>query len=123
MKKFAETHEWVLPQDGEALVGISSYAKNELGTIVYAQLPKVGTSIKKGEEIVILESTKAAADIYSPVSGTIIAINDQLKENMNLLNVDPENQGWLYKMALSNESELSELMDLETYLTQIVCAE
>jgi glycine cleavage system H protein len=123
LKKFAKTHEWALPQDGEARVGISSYAKNELGTIVYAELPKVGTKVKKGDEIAILESTKAAADIYSPLSGTIIAINSELKEDMNLLNGDPENRGWLYQIALSDESELSDLMDLSTYTTQVVCAE
>ena len=102
MKRFTKSHEWI---DEEGTVGITDYAKKELGDIVYVQLPIVGQSITSGKEICVLESTKAAADVYSPASGKITVINDLFLQ-------DPK---WLYKMDLSNDQELSSLMTQAEY--------
>jgi len=102
MKRFTKSHEWI---DEEGTVGITDYAKKELGDIVYVQLPIVGQLITSGKEICVLESTKAAADVYSPASGKITVINDLFLQ-------DPK---WLYKMDLSNDQELSSLMTQAEY--------
>ncbi len=120
--KFTDSHEWIKTSDSYGFVGITNFAKNELGTIVYVELPKIGQKVKAGEEIAVLESTKAAADIYSPVSGIIIEINEDLKNQIQILNQDPENRGWLFKIELSNPVELEALMDKTTYFQQIVCS-
>lgn len=109
--KFTETHEWIDVKDGLGTVGISTFAQKELGDIVYVELPKIGKQVKKGEEAAVLESTKAAADVYSPVSGKIVEINTALNQTPELVNTAPETQGWLFKLALSNENELSTLLD------------
>lgn len=119
MKKFSDYHEWILQEGDYAKVGITSYAQKELGEIVYAQFPDVHFKVLAGEEVVVLESTKAAADIYTPVSGTIIEINEKLKENIHLLNGSPENEGWLFKIALSDPSELDNLHSEMQYLAMI----
>lgn len=113
--KYADTHEWVEVTEGIGTVGISAYAQNELGEIVYVELPKVGKKVKKGEEAAVLESTKAAADVYSPVSGTILEINIALNEHPEWIVQSPEGQGWLFKLRLSNPSELNDLMDEPSY--------
>ena len=112
--KYTETHEWISVKDGVGTVGITQFAQKELGDIVYIELPKVGKQVKKGEEAVVLESTKAAADVYSPVTGVISAVNTELGETPDLVNKDPEIRGWLYKLLLSNEKELTELLDKPT---------
>lgn len=117
--KFSDSHEWVLPEKDAAKVGITSHAQKELGEIVFIQLPKIGQVFKAGEEAVILESTKAAADIYSPVSGTVIAINEEVKKNPHLLNESPEDKGWLFKITLSDRSELDTLHNHQQYLELI----
>jgi len=109
--KYTETHEWVSVKDSTGTVGITLFAQKELGDIVYVELPKVGKHVKKGEEAVVLESTKAAADVYSPVSGTITEVNTLLNQTPELVNQDPERGGWLFKLSLSNEKELDELAD------------
>jgi glycine cleavage system H protein len=113
--KYTESHEWV----EKGRVGISSYASEELGNVVYIELPKVGQKVEAGQEVAILESTKAAADIYSPVSGTITAINQKLTEDPSLLNSSPEKEGWLFEIALSDASELDSLLSQEQYLQMI----
>ena len=109
--KYTDTHEWYL--DGK--VGISKYAQQELGEIVYIELPKVGQKVEAGEEIAVLESTKAAADIYSPVSGTVTAVNSKLKEDVNLLNQFPEKEGYLFEITASHPEEIEELLTAEGY--------
>lgn len=113
--KYTESHEWV----EKGRVGISSYASEELGNVVYIELPKVGQKVEAGQEVAILESTKAAADIYSPVSGTITAINQKVTEDPSLLNSSPEKDGWLFEIALSDASELDSLLSTEQYLQMI----
>lgn len=113
--KFSETHEWVEIIDETASIGISQFAQKELGDIVFVELPKIGKKIAAGEVAVVLESTKAAADVYSPLSGTILSVNEKLKEVPELVNQSPEKEGWLFTIEYSNKTELDNLMDLEKY--------
>jgi len=113
--KYTDSHEWISVQDGEGVVGISAYAQKELGEVVYVELPRVGAKVVKGEEMAVLESTKAAADIYAPVSGEIMAVNEKLKEDLAPLNHSPEKEGWICKIAPSNLSEETELLSLAQY--------
>ena len=114
--KYAETHEWALVEkEGVATVGISSFAKNELGEIVYLDLPKVGDQMEQGTECAVLESTKAAADLYAPLSGTVIEVNPIHAGSMTHLNTDPEGAGWLFKIRLEREEELASLLTKEEY--------
>ncbi|HEX4840071.1 MAG TPA: glycine cleavage system protein GcvH [Rhabdochlamydiaceae bacterium] len=112
---FTDSHEWIRVEDGLGTVGVTEHAKNELGEIVYLELPEIGRQVKAGEEVVILESTKAAADIYAPVSGEIVAINDAVRATPDLLNQSPEESGWLFKIRLSNPRELDALMTKAAY--------
>ena len=120
MKKFAETHEWIDVDEGKGRVGISVHAQKELGEIVYVELPKVGQEIKAGEEVAVLESTKAAADIYSPVSGKIIAVNEKVKEDPSLMNKSPEEEGYLFEIALTHPEECEVLTSKDEYHQWIV---
>lgn len=115
MKLYSDTHEWIEVEGEKGTVGVSDYAQKELGEVVFISLPEVGRTVQAGQEIVILESTKAAADIYSPVSGTITEVNTKIKEVPDLLNQYPESEGWIYRMTLSNPQELSNLMSRKDY--------
>ncbi len=118
--KFTDTHEWIEWENPTiGIVGITQYAQKELGEIVYVELPTVGKKVDAGREAVVLESTKAAADVYSPVSGTIVAVNEALKHNPELINQSPEKEGWLFKIQLSNPTELEALMDEGAYKTML----
>lgn len=108
--QYTPSHEWIVCQKDIGTIGITLYAQKELGEVVYIELPSVGKKIQKGEEIAVLESTKAAADIYSPVSGEIIEINQSLMDDCDKINRSPEKDGWLCKVRLSNIAELGELM-------------
>ena len=110
---YTESHEWI---DQQGKVGLTAHAKKELGEIVFLQLPQVGRHVKAGEEAVVLESTKAATDIYAPVSGEVVAINEELLKNPFLLNELTEEKGWLFQVRLSNPNELVNLMDRAAYL-------
>lgn len=116
--KFTPSHEWILVQDNIGTVGVTQYAQKELGEIVYVELPEVGKEVKAGAEAAVLESTKAAADVYSPVSGTIIEVNKTLSSASELVNKSPEKEGWLFKIKLSNAAELDVLMDAASYQAQ-----
>jgi len=117
--KFTETHEWIDIKDGVGTVGVTEYAQKELGDIVYVELPKIGSEVKKGQEAVVLESTKAAADVYSPVSGKIVEVNLALNDASELVNTFPEKDGWLFKITLSDPQEFDSLMDKQTYQTKL----
>ncbi len=115
MKKFTKSHEWIEVEGRHGTVGITHYAQKELGEIVYAQLPKVGQSIHVGGEACVLESTKAAADVYSPVSGKVIAINESVADRPQLLNEAPESTAWLFRLELSDPKEASALLSKADY--------
>ena len=114
--KYADSHEWIeLEEKQQAIVGISQFAQKELGDIVFVELPTVGKEVIAGQEIAVLESTKSAADIYSPVSGKILSVNEDLLKSPELVNQFPENKGWIFKIQLSQPAELDQLMDFQAY--------
>ncbi len=115
MKKFAKTHEWVKVDGNLAVVGISNHAQEKLGDVVYVDLPQVGKVVKKAEAFMSVESVKAASDIYAPVSGKIVEVNEKLSNQPELINKDAEGEGWLVKIEMSDPSELSDLLDEESY--------
>lgn len=112
--KYSESHEWVQEAgDGTATIGISAHAQELLGDVVYVELPKVGTKVNMGGTIGVVESVKAASDIYSPVAGEIIEINTQLEAEPNLINQDPYGQGWIFKIKI--DGSVDGLMDAAAY--------
>lgn len=114
--KYSTEHEWVSPAvDGVATIGITDHAQAELGEIVYVDLPAVGDECDAGEEIAAVESTKAASDVYSPVSGEIVEVNEALDAEPNKVNADAYGDGWIFKVRLSDPQELDELMDAASY--------
>lgn len=115
--KYTDSHEWIRVEGNEGCVGISEHAQKELGEIVYIELPEIGRTVQAGEEIAVLESTKAAADIYSPVSGTVLKVNEQLKSQPQLINESPEDEGWIFEVAVTNPAELKSLMSHEDYIS------
>ncbi len=117
--RFTESHEWIDMQGLIGTVGITTHAQKELGAIVYVELPPVGKILEALQEAVVLESTKAASDVYSPVSGKVIAVNEALRASCELINHSPELHGWLFKIELSFPSEMHKLMEKEEYLQLI----
>ena len=115
---YSRTHEWVRTEDGMVVIGITDYAQEQLGEVVYAELPKVGLSVDAGEEIGTLESVKAVSEVVSPVAGEVIAVNEQLGSEPNLVNEDPYGDGWLVKIAGSADEDL-----LDSAAYQKHCAE
>lgn len=109
--KFTDSHEWIRVIGNRGIVGISKHAQKELGEVVYIELPKLGKVIKAKDEVAVIESTKAASDIYSPVSGTILEVNEVLKANPDLINTAPESEGWIFAISLEDPSELEHLLD------------
>ncbi len=116
--KYAETHEW-LRQDGddEVTIGITDYAQESLGDVVYVELPEVGDQLSAQDEAGAVESVKAASDIYAPVSGEVIAINEELEDEPGTINESPYGDGWFFKMRMSDPSELASLLSAEQYIT------
>ncbi|MGI4730797.1 MAG: glycine cleavage system protein GcvH [Janthinobacterium lividum] len=115
MRYFTEDHEWI-DVDGEVgTVGISDYAQGQLGDIVFVEVPDEGKVLSKGDEAAVVESVKAASDIYSPASGEVIEGNAALDDDSSLVNSDPEGEGWFYKITLSDPAELETLMDETAY--------
>ena len=112
---FTEDHEWI-ELDGEiATVGITDYAQSQLGDIVFVEVPEEGKEFAKGDDAAVVESVKAASDVYAPVSGTVIEGNPALEESPALVNEDPEGDGWFFKMTLADTSELDGLMNESAY--------
>ncbi|WP_404370822.1 glycine cleavage system protein GcvH [Sphingomonas sp. MMS24-J45] len=112
---FTEDHEWVDVDGDIGIVGISEYAQEQLGDIVFVDVPEEGKELAKGDEAAVVELVKAASDVYSPVSGTVIEANASLGDTPGLVNEDPEGDGWFYKLTLSDPDELNELMDEIAY--------
>ena len=114
--KYLESHEWVNSTgDDEVSIGVSDHAQAELTDVVYLELPAVGKTVAKGDPVAVIESVKAANDIYSPVSGEVIEVNEALADEPELVNSDPFGAGWMFKVKLSDPSELEALMDAEAY--------
>ena len=117
--KYASSHEWArLEEDGTVTIGVSDHAQEALGDVVFVELPEVGTTLAAAEEAGVVESVKAASDIYAPVSGEVIAINEKLEDEPETVNSDPYNDGWFFKLKPSDTSELEALLGAEDYLQQ-----
>ena len=112
---FTEDHEWIDVDGDVGTVGISDYAQGQLGDIVFVDVPEAGKSLVKGDEAAVVESVKAASDVYSPVSGSVIEGNAALADEPGLVNTDPEGEGWFFKLTLSDTSQLDGLMDETAY--------
>jgi glycine cleavage system H protein len=121
MKKFTDSHEWIDLQGsgGIATIGVTDHAQHELGDIVFVELPKVGKEISAGQPAAVLESTKAAADVYAPVAGTIVEVNQALSEQSDLINKAPEREGWIFKLKVNDPADLEKLMDESAYLSSL----
>ncbi len=112
---FTDEHEWIDVEGNTATVGITDYAQSQLGDIVFAEVPAVGATLSKGGDAAVVESVKAASDVYAPVSGMVSEGNDALAEDPALVNTDPEGAGWFFKIELDDLSELDGLMDAAAY--------
>ena len=118
--RFAESHEWVEQlEDGLLRVGISDHAQEQLGDLVFVELPEEESEITRGEACAVVESVKAASDIYAPVSGEIVSVNESLDESPETVNNDPYGDGWLFTVKPSDEGDLDELMDAEAYAEHV----
>lgn len=112
---FTEDHEWIDADGDVGTVGISDYAQGQLGDIVFVDVPEEGKELAKGDEAAVVESVKAASDVYAPAGGTVIEGNAALSDDPSLVNSDPEHEGWFFRITLSDPSELEELMDEAAY--------
>ncbi|CDT79809.1 Glycine cleavage system H protein [Vibrio coralliirubri] len=118
--KFADSHEWVKDNgDGTVTIGISEHAQEMLGDVVFVDLPETDDEIEAGESFSLVESVKAASDIYAPISGEIVEINEELEDSPELINEEPYEGGWIVKVKMSDASELNNLKDAEEYLSSI----
>ncbi len=112
---YTKEHEWLRIEDGVATVGITDYAQGELGDVVFVELPDIGTEVKQMETFGTIEAVKTVADLYSPVSGEITAVNDQIEDSPEVINKDPYGDGWIIKIELADEEELNELLSSGDY--------
>lgn len=113
--KFSKEHEWVKVEDDIAAVGISDYAQKELGDVVYVELPPVGDTFAKGDACSNIESVKAVSDLYAPVSGEVVEVNEELEDKPENINHDPYGAGWIFKIKFENADELNDLMSYDKY--------
>ncbi|AQT45612.1 glycine cleavage system protein GcvH [Bartonella sp. W8122] len=116
---FTEDHEWISLDGDLATVGITNHAQEQLGDLVFVELPEVGSTVKKGDSVAVVESVKAASDVFSPVDGTISEVNEALSDDPALVNQKAEKEGWLWKMKISDASQLDGLMDEAGYIAMI----
>jgi glycine cleavage system H protein len=115
--KYANSHEWArLEEDGTVTVGISDHAQESLGDVVFVELPDVGATLAAGDEAGVVESVKAASDIYAPVGGEVMAVNEQLEEEPETVNADPYNDGWFFRLQGVDPAELEQLLSAEDYV-------
>lgn len=113
--RYTKTHEWVRQDKDGAVVGISDFAQRQVTDVVYVDLPKVGKEVKAGDEVMVIESVKAAFSIYAPISGKVSRVNEELRKDPSLVNKSPYDKGWLFALAASNPKELDTLMDAASY--------
>ena len=113
--RYTKDHEYVRVEDGEGVVGISEYAQQHLGDVVFAETPPIGKALKQGDPAAVVESVKAASDVFAPVSGEVIAVNSEVESTPGLINEDALGRGWLFRLKLADAAELSALMDESAY--------
>ncbi|MAS05874.1 MAG: glycine cleavage system protein H [Ahrensia sp.] len=116
---YTEDHEWIRVENGIATVGITGHAQEQLGDLVFVDLPSPGATVSKGDALVVVESVKAASDVYAPVDGEVKSVNDALTSEPGLINSSAEGDGWLWTMSIADESQLDGLMDADAYKTSI----
>ena len=116
--RYSKEHEWVRADGTRATIGITSFAADELGDIVFVEVPEVGTALKQFQTFGVVESVKAVSDLYSPLSGEVVEVNEELRDGPELLNSDPFGEGWIAKVELSDPAELDALMDAAAYAEQ-----
>ncbi len=117
--RYAKTHEWVRVEGDEAVVGISDYAQDALSDVVYVELPAVGSTVRQGEPCAVVESVKAAEDVYAPVSGEVVAVNEALTEKPELVNEDPYGEAWFFRVRMTDAAELDALLDAKAYQAHV----
>ena len=119
--KFLDSHEWIKVDDNTAIVGISDHAQNELGEVVFVELPAIGDEFVLGDEAAVVESVKAASEVYTPISGEVIEVNDTLEESPELVNTSPYEEGWFFKLKVSDENleSIESLMTAEEYSSML----
>jgi len=113
--RYTKDHEYVRVEDGEVVVGISEHAQQQLGDVVFAETPPIGKALKQGDPAAVVESVKAASDVFAPVSGEVVAVNSEVESTPGLINEDALGRGWLFRLKLSDPAELSPLMDESAY--------
>ncbi len=114
--KYTQSHEWVLAsEDGQATIGITDHAQELLGDMVFVELPEIERELDAGEECSVVESVKAASDVYAPVAGTVVAVNERLADAPELINEDPYGEGWMFRLQISDISQLDDLLDSAAY--------
>ncbi len=117
---YSESHEWIqMDENHVATIGITDHAQDQLGEVVFVELPEVGSEVHAGEEAVVVESVKTAADVYSPLTGEVVEINNSLEDEPNQVNHTPYAEGWLFKVKVTNEKELEKMMTAEDYTAQL----
>jgi len=114
-RRYTKTHEWALLEGDVATVGISDYAQHALSDVVYVELPEIGRQVEQGEAVAVVESVKAAEDVYAPLSGEIVAVNEDLPDNPEWVNEDPYGKGWFFRIKVANPSEYEQLLDAAAY--------
>ena len=119
--KFLDSHEWIKVDDNKVIVGISDHAQNELGEVVFVELPAIGDEFVSGDEAAVVESVKAASEVYTPISGEVIEVNEALEENPELVNTSPYEEGWFFKLKVSDENlgSIDSLMSAEEYSSML----
>ena len=119
--KFLDSHEWVKVDDNTVIVGVSDHAQNELGEVVFVELPAIGDEFVSGDEAAVVESVKAASEVYTPISGEVIEVNEALEENPELVNTSPYEEGWFFKLKVSDENlgSIDSLMTAEEYSSML----
>ena len=119
--KFLDSHEWIKVDDNTVIVGISDHAQNELGEVVFVELPAIGDEFASGDEAAVVESVKAASEVYTPISGEVIEVNEALEENPELVNTSPYEDGWFFKLKVSDENlgSIDSLMTAEEYSSML----
>ncbi len=113
--RYTKTHEWVRQEEDVLVVGITDFAQSQLSDLTYVELPSTGDKVEAGDELAVLESVKAASDVYAPVRGTIVEVNDQLTDSPELINTDPFGDGWMFKLEPENPSDVEGLLDSDQY--------
>lgn len=121
--KLTREHEWIRVQGDTGVVGISDYAQQQLGDVVFVELPEVGTRLEQGQEAAVVESVKAASEVYAPASGEVIEVNEKLVDDPAQVNADAMGDGWMFKIRLSNPDELASLMDADAYADYVASLE